>query len=586
MTFQTFDDPTSPDQGPPRLKALRAEMAKDNIDAFLIPRADAHQGEYVAPADARLAWLTGFTGSAGFCIAMADEAGVFIDGRYTVQVKEQVALDHFTPVDWPKTKPGPWLMERLPSTHNVAYDPWLHTQSEVEALETAGVSLTPTDNLVDRIWPDRPAAPQGRVEAMPLELTGKSSTAKREGIAKALKDAGQDAAVLTLPDSICWLLNIRGSDIPRNPVVHCFAIIHANARVDLFIDPAKVAHLGPDLSIDQHLPAAFPDALKALKGTLRVDRASAPAAVSQLITGDIAYAQDPCALPKAIKNDTEIAGTRTAHLRDAHAMVEFLAWLDDQKPGLTEIDTVTKLEGLRAQTNALRDISFDTIAGAGPNAALPHYRCSTTSNRAVKDGELLLVDSGGQYVDGTTDITRTVVFGTPSREQMECYTAVLQGMVAISMTRFPRGYAGRDLDPLARAPLWRMGLDFDHGTGHGVGVYLCVHEGPQRLSRISHVPFEPGMILSNEPGYYREGHFGIRIENLIVVQEAAPMGDNRDQLDFETLTWVPFDRRLIAVDLLSQAERDWINGYHAHVAQVVEVEGKTKEWLDAATAPL
>jgi len=491
MTFQTFDDPTSPDQGPPRLKALRAEMAKDNIDAFLIPRADAHQGEYVAPADARLAWLTGFTGSAGFCIAMADEAGVFIDGRYTVQVKEQVALDHFTPVDWPKTKPGPWLMERLPSTHNVAYDPWLHTQSEVEALETAGVSLTPTDNLVDRIWPDRPAAPQGRVEAMPLELTGKSSTAKREGIAKALKDAGQDAAVLTLPDSICWLLNIRGSDIPRNPVVHCFAIIHANARVDLFIDPAKVAHLGPDLSIDQHLPAAFPDALKALKGTLRVDRASAPAAVSQLITGDIAYAQDPCALP-----------------------------------------------------------------------------------------------SGGQYVDGTTDITRTVVFGTPSREQMECYTAVLQGMVAISMTRFPRGYAGRDLDPLARAPLWRMGLDFDHGTGHGVGVYLCVHEGPQRLSRISHVPFEPGMILSNEPGYYREGHFGIRIENLIVVQEAAPMGDNRDQLDFETLTWVPFDRRLIAVDLLSQAERDWINGYHAHVAQVVEVEGKTKEWLDAATAPL
>lgn len=584
--FQTFDDPTSPDQGPPRLAALRAQMARENLDAFLVPRADAHQGEYVAPADARLAWLTGFTGSAGFCIALAGEAGVFIDGRYSVQVKDQVDMAHFTPVPWPETKPGPWLMERLPPKHRVAYDPWLHTRSEIEALEDAGVTLVPSDNLVDRIWPDRPAPPQGRVEAMPLELTGKSATMKRTEIAATLKDAGHDAAVLTLPDSICWLLNMRGSDIPRNPVVHCFAIVHSDARVALFIDPAKIAHLGPDTAVDQHPPSAFADALKALGGTVRIDRASAPAAVSHLVGGTIAYAQDPCVLPKAVKNPTEIEGTRTAHLRDAHAMVEFLAWLDVQRPGLTEIEAVTHLEGLRAKTNALRDISFDTIAGSGPNAALPHYRCSETSNRAIKDGELLLVDSGGQYVDGTTDITRTVIFGAPSREQMECYTAVLQGMVAISMARFPRGLAGRDIDPLARAALWRMGLDYDHGTGHGVGVYLCVHEGPQRISRISEVPLEPGMILSNEPGYYREGHFGIRIENLIVVQEAAKLGDHRDQLDFETLTWVPFDRRLIAVDRLSPAERDWINTYHAHVAQVVEVEGKTKDWLEKATAPL
>ncbi|PTX54040.1 Xaa-Pro aminopeptidase [Litoreibacter ponti] len=584
--FQSFDDATSPDQGPPRLAALREELAREGYDGFLIPRADAHQGEYVAPCDDRLAWLTGFTGSAGFCAALRDQAGVFIDGRYRVQVKDQVALDHFTPVHWPETQAGPWLKDALPEPHNMAYDPWLHTQAEVEKIRDAGVTLVETDNLVDRIWEDRPAPPQGRAEAQPLELSGKSSGDKRKEIAAILKDAGHDAAVLTLPDSISWLLNIRGSDIPRNPVVQCFAILHADARVDLFIDPEKVAHLGPDPAIDQHPPDAFADALAALTGTIRVDRGSAPAAVSQLIEAEIAYAQDPCVLPKAIKNPTEIEGTRTAHIRDAHAMVEFLAWLDKQGPGLTEIDVVTALEGFRSKTNALRDISFDTIAGAGPHGAVVHYRCTTSTNRAVKAGELLLVDSGGQYVDGTTDITRTTVIGRPSREQQECYTLVLQGMIAISQARFPRGVAGRDIDALARAPLWRHGLDYDHGTGHGVGVYLCVHEGPQRLSRISEVPLEPGMILSNEPGYYREGAFGIRIENLIVVQEAPELGDRRDQLSFETLTWVPFERRLILRDMLAPHEIEWINGYHAEIWEKLELSGAARDWLDAACAPL
>ena len=586
--FQSFDDATSPDQGPPRLKALREELVKEGFHGFLIPRADAHQGEYVAPSDDRLAWLTGFTGSAGFCAVLYDIAGVFIDGRYRVQVKAQVDLDHFTPVAWPETKPGPWLKEHLPETHKMAYDPWLHTSSEVEAIEKTGVTLAASDNLVDRIWDDRPTPPMGKIMVQPLELAGESHNDKRARLAGDLKGAGHDAAVLTLPDSIAWLLNIRGTDIQRNPVPHCFAILHADARVDLFVATEKLTEIGGHLGagIRLHDPDAFLEELAALKGTIRVDKSSAPAIVSQAITANVAFDDDPCILPKACKNPVEIEGSRTAHIRDAHAMVNFLAWLDGQKPGLKEIDVVTALEGFRAETNALRDISFDTISGAGPNGAIVHYRCTKTTNRAVQDGELLLIDSGGQYVDGTTDITRTVAMGTPTHEQSECYTLVLQGMIALSIARFPRGVAGRDLDALARAPLWRHGLDYDHGTGHGVGSYLCVHEGPARISRISDVPLKPGMILSNEPGYYREGAFGIRIENLIVVEEAAAMGDDRDQLSFETLTWVPFDRQLIAVDMLSPLERKWINGYHAQIAEKLNVQGKAHDWLLAATKAL
>jgi Xaa-Pro aminopeptidase len=570
--FQTFDSPASPAQGPGRLALLRAQLAKSGLQGYLIPRADAHQGEYVASRDERLQWVTGFTGSAGFCIVLPQVAGVFIDGRYRTQVKLQVDLAHFTPVPWPETKPGPWILEHL-SAGVIGFDPWLHTADEIEKIQTAlqgsNVTLCATDDLVDAIWPDQPQAPQGKVFVHPDTLAGETAAAKRARLAVGLQVAGQEAAVLTLPDSICWLLNIRGADVPKNPVVQAFAIVSNTGGVDLFIDPAKMgadvkAHLGA--AVNLHNPSAFIPALKALRGPVRVDKTTAPLAVSDLIDQTV-WGDDPCRLPKACKNAGEIAGMREAHLRDGAAVVEFLAWLDAQTPkgGLTEIAVVQALEGFRRATNALHDISFDTICGAGPNGAIMHYRVTDESNRAIGQNELLLVDSGGQYRDGTTDITRTIAVGDPGEEARACYTRVLQGLIAISRARWPRGLAGRDLDPLARQALWMAGQDFNHGTGHGVGAFLSVHEGPQRLSRISEVPLEPGMILSNEPGYYREGAFGIRLENLIVVQVAEAMGDLRDQLSFETLTFAPFDRRLIDTHQLSAGERDWLNAYHAQV---------------------
>lgn len=569
--FQTFDSHASPAQGPGRLADLRGLLQAEGLAGFIIPRADAHQGEYVASRDERLQWLTGFTGSAGFCIVLPEIAGVFIDGRYRTQVKGQVDLAHFTPVPWPEVKPGPWIAEHL-AAGVVGFDPWLHTADEIAKIEAAlagGVTLRPVANLVDAIWPDQPAAPCGKAFIHPLEFAGESSASKRGRLGAELRAAGQDAAVLTLPDSLCWLLNIRGADVPKNPILQGFAILQADGRVTLFTAPAKIgpevlAALGPDVTVQP--PEAFIPALKALPGKVRVDKTTAPLAISQLVS-DVVWGDDPCRLPKARKNAAEIEGMRVAHLRDGAAMVEFLTWLDAEAPkgGLTEIDVVKALEGFRRATNALHDISFDTISGAGPNGAIMHYRVTEESNRSIGANELLLVDSGAQYLDGTTDITRTIAVGDPGDEARECYTRVLQGMIAISRARWPRGLSGRDLDPLARAPLWMAGQDFDHGTGHGVGAFLSVHEGPQRLSRINEVPFEPGMILSNEPGYYREGAFGIRLENLIVVEEAARIGDHRDQLAFETLTFVPFDRRLILTQALAPGERAWLNAYHAEV---------------------
>jgi Xaa-Pro aminopeptidase len=597
--FQTFTSHADPTQGPPRLAALRAHLAALGLAGFIVPRADLHQGEYVAARDERLQWLTGFTGSAGFCIVLPDIAGVFVDGRYRTQVKGQVDLGHFTPVPWPETKAGPWIAAHL-AKGRIGFDPWLHTADEIakieEALAGQGVTLDPVDNAVDAIWPDQPPPPSGAAFVHPLALAGKSSADKRAELAQELRKAGQRAAVITLPDSLCWLLNIRGADVPRNPVLHGLAILHDDARVTLFAEPAKFdddtrAHLGQQVALRP--PAAFVPALRTLTGPVRVDRATAPLAVSRELAEagvEVAWGDDPCRLPKASKNEAEVAGTREAHLRDGAAMVEFLCWLDAQAPkgGLTETDVVRALEGFRRATNALHDISFDTICGAGPNGAIMHYRVTEASNRPVRTGELLLVDSGAQYVDGTTDITRTVPVGDPGDEARACYTRVLQGLIAISRVRFPRGLAGRDLDPLARYPLWVEGQDFDHGTGHGVGVFLSVHEGPQRLSRLSEVPLETGMMLSNEPGYYREGAFGIRLENLILVVQAPPLGDMRAQLCFDTLTWVPFDRRLILADRLSRAERDWLDNYHAQTRRFLEnrVSEPARDWLLAATAPL
>lgn len=586
--FQTFTTTAAPEHGPARLSALRAELANEGLSGFIIPRADAHQGEYVAARDERLSWLTGFTGSAGFCVVLPDMAGVFIDGRYRTQVKSQVDLGVFTPVPWPETKPGEWIAERTEGM--IGFDPWLHTSDEIAKLETAGVKTKPVANMVDRIWGDQPPAPLGRVFVHPDALAGTGSAFKRRTLASALKGK---AAIITLPDSLCWLLNIRGADVPRNPVLHGFAILNADATVTLFAEAAKfddsvLEHLGPDVTLAQ--PDTLAAALAALEGPVQVDGATAPIAIRHLLEAagiPVISADDPCRLPKARKTEAEITATREAHLRDGAAMVEFLCWLD-QTSELTEIDVVKALEGFRRATNALHDISFDTICGAGPNGAIMHYRVTEATNRPVQQNELLLVDSGAQYIDGTTDITRTIAIGDPGDEARECYTRVLQGMIAMSRARWPKGLAGRDLDAIARYHLWLGGMDYDHGTGHGVGAFLSVHEGPQRLSRLSDVPLEPGMILSNEPGYYREGAFGIRLENLLVIEKAPRLTDDRDQLCFATLTFVPLDRRLILPERLSTGERDWLNAYHATVFGRISprVSDAAREWLRTATHPL
>ena len=593
--FQTFDSPTSPEQGPPRLAALRDAIADAGLEGFLVPRADVHQGEYVAPCDERLAWLTGFTGSAGFAAILPDIAGVFIDGRYRLQVRSQTDTAHFTPVNWPETKLSDWLRKHAPEGARIGYDPWLHTVTEIAeltaALDGSGIALKPTLNLVDRIWEDRPAPPSAAFVAYPDALAGESHADKRARLT-AEQNAGAD--VITLPDSIAWLLNIRGRDIARNPVPHAFALLYHDGRVDLFARPGKADgiadHLGPDVAV---LPQdGFAAALASLD-TARIDPKSCPQAVKdalKLAGVKTTEGSDPCILPKAKKTAAEIAGHREAQLRDGAAMVRFLHWLDTTAPGggLTEIDVVTALEGFRRETNQLLDISFDTICGAGEHGAIVHYRVTETTNRAVKDGELLLVDSGGQYLDGTTDITRTIIVGEPEAIHRDAYTRVLQGVIAISRARFPRGVAGNHLDALARYPLWTAGMDYDHGTGHGIGAYLCVHEGPQGLSRRATTPLDEGMLLSNEPGYYREGAFGIRIENLIAVVPAPAGVDERDMLAFETLTHVPFDRRLIDTGLLSRAELDWIDGYHADTLDKIAtlVDGAVADWLRAACAPL
>lgn len=598
--FQTFEVTARPEQGPPRLAALRAEMAQVGLDGFLVPRADAHQGEYVADCDARLGWLTGFTGSAGFAAVLRDVAGVFVDGRYRVQVRAQVA-DVFTPVNWPEVKLADWLAERMPQGGVVGYDPWLHTVDEVEKLDRAlagkGIALRATGNLVDRIWSDRPAPPAAPFAAWPEELAGETHPAKRARLGAALAAEGVAAAVLTLPDSIAWLLNIRGADVACNPVPQAFAILMADGRCDLFARPGKAegiaAHLGAEVRIRPD--GDFLDAVAGLSDPVRIDPASAPRILADRLSAagvEVRRGADPCLLPKACKNAVEIAGTREAHLRDGAAMVQFLAWLDAEAPkgGLTEIAVVRALEGFRRATNALREISFETICGSGPHGAIVHYRVTEETDRPIRQGELLLVDSGGQYIDGTTDITRTVTVGPAPEGAAAAYTRVLKGMIGISRLRFPKGVAGGHIDTVARMALWEAGLDYDHGTGHGVGVYLSVHEGPQRISRTSDVALEPGMILSNEPGYYREGAWGIRIENLIVVKEADPVpgGDARTWRDFETLTWVPLDRRLIEPALLTQAERDWVDAYHAGVLARIgpRVEGAARDWLHAACAPL
>ncbi len=574
---------------------MQEQLRREGIDGFLVPRADVHQGEYVSARDARLEWLTGFSGSAGFCIATKTEAGVFIDGRYKVQARQQIN-GVFTAVDWPETTAAAWLNAKFETEATIGFDPWLHTVDQVSTLKNdlTVVEIKPVENLIDRIWDDQPQPANMPFISHALENAGESHQSKRERLAKHLTS---DAVIITLPDSIAWLLNIRGSDIPRNPVPQAFAILNKDATVDLFALQGKAdqvqEHLGND--VRHHDIGDFVSFVEKMDGKIQIDPKWCPYAIAAILDKNhitTLHGDDPCLLPKACKNDAELSGARAAAKRDGAVMVQFLAWLDEVAPqgGLTEIDVVTQLEGLRRSTNVLRDISFETICGVGPHAALPHYRVSDDSNAAVVLDDLLLVDSGGQYVDGTTDITRTIIVGDPKSDHIKCYTLVLQGVIALSRARFPKGVTGAHLDTLARFPLWTAGMDFDHGTGHGIGSYLSVHEGPQSISRRSDVVLKEGMIVSNEPGYYREGDFGIRTENLIAVITAPKIAgaDKREMLAFETLTYVPFDRRLIDVNRLSPQEILWIDQYHADTLALLGdcVEWNVKKWLSAACAPL
>ena len=596
--YQSFDNQSDPDQGPERLNKLRNEMAARGLSGYLVPRADVHQGEYVAARDERLAWLTGFTGSAGFCAVLPDCAGVFVDGRYRVQVKNQIR-DVFTPVNWPEVKVPDWLRSNL-TKGTIGFDPWLHTLSEIEsyakALDGSDITLSPCENLIDLIWTDQPHAPMAKAFAYDEKYAGKSHSQKRKELADVLKDAGQDAVVITLPDSLAWLLNIRGGDVSHVPIAHGFVVLHSNASADLFMAADKLSqigeHLGPDIRV--HAPDRFDKYLANLTGTVGIDPDNVPMAVASILTtAGIATqrAQDPAILPKACKNSVELTQARGAHLRDAVAMCEFLCWLDAQAIGtLSEIDVAVALEGFRRADPALTDISFDTISASGPNAALPHYSVTKDSNRQLKEGEVMLIDSGGQYLDGTTDITRTIAVGVQPDAVKRAFTRVLQGMIAISKLRFPAGMAGRDLDAFARAALWAAGQDFNHGTGHGVGQFLSVHEGPQRLSRQSTIAFEAGMILSNEPGFYQENQFGIRTENLLVVQPAAlpEEGNIKTLFEFETLTFVPIDLRMVMAEMLSEHEKIWLNTYHQTCRDKINhrLSANFRVWLDQATRPI
>jgi Xaa-Pro aminopeptidase len=585
-----------------RLQALRAELQRCGVDGFLVPRSDEHQGEYVPTRAQRLAWLTGFTGSAGMAIVLANQAAIFIDGRYTLQVTQQVDMALFAPQPLAQMPPDKWLAGTLKPGMKLGFDSWLHGIGECERLAAAcvraGAELVAlAGNPIDAVWSDQPPPPLGPVVPHGQEFAGEESTAKRQRIALELAKSKADAAVLSLPDSIAWLLNIRGADVPHVPLPLSFAILHNDASVDLFIDPRKLTeaarqHLGNQVSVQP--PAAFDSALEALgqaKRTVLVDPTTAPYRVAHRLQSSgarLVREADPVALPKACKNAVEIEGTRKAHARDGAALTRFLGWLANASAQgmLTEMEASDRLEAIRREHGSCRDLSFDTISGAGPHGAIVHYRATDRSNRRLGQGELYLVDSGAQYPDGTTDVTRTIAIGQPTEEMRDRFTRVLKGHIALATVRFPAGTTGSQLDVLARRPLWEIGLDYEHGTGHGVGSFLSVHEGPQRISKLPNtVALRPGMIVSNEPGYYKEGGYGIRIENLILVQKADEAGKF---LHFETLTLAPIDRNLIDVSLLSDAELTWLNAYHARVAKQIgpQIDAPTQAWLEQATAPL
>jgi len=590
-----------------RLAALREELARRRLDGFVVPLTDEHMSEYVGAYAQRLAWLTGFQGSAGSAVVLPAEAAIFVDGRYTLQVREQVDETHWSYQSVPQTSTAEWLEKHAPDGARIGYDPWLHTRGWVKsarkALAAKGAELVAVDtNPVDAVWPDRPAPSAARLVVQPDELTGKTSVTKRAEIAEWLRSKKADSTVLSALDSIAWTFNIRGQDVDRTPVALAYALAHADGTADLYVAPDKIddsvrQHLGNGVRL--HGRSAFEPALRAMQGrTVAVDPERAVAAIFEALEAGgatLIEERDPVVLPKAVKNAVELAGHRAAQRRDGAALSRFLHWLSVEAHDgrIDELTASDRLQAFRAESGLLRDLSFDTISGAGPNGAIVHYRASAATNRSLEPGSLYLVDSGGQYQDGTTDVTRTVAIGTPTQEMRDRYTRVLKGHVAIARAVFPKGTRGGQLDILARQHLWAVGLDYAHGTGHGVGAYLSVHEGPQRIATPAasgggDEPLQPGMILSNEPGYYKAGEYGIRIENLILTVPVDIEGAEREMYGFETLTFAPYDRALIDPTMLDAGEIAWIDAYHARVRAIVspQLEGEAAAWLDRVTAPL
>jgi Xaa-Pro aminopeptidase len=602
--FQTFEEPESGVALTARLAALRQELARRKLSGFVVPRADQQQNEYVAPSEERLAWLTGFTGSAGLAVVLAQEAALFVDGRYTLQAAKQVDARAWAVESLVEPPPESWITKHLKSGDRLGFDPWLHTSAAAERLATAcnkaGAELVAVEsNPIDTIWTERPPPPVAPVAIHGPRYAGEAEAEKLARIRQELDKLGADALVLSDSHAVAWTFNIRGADVAHTPLPLSYALVPKDGRPTLFIDHRKLSNLTRDHlehSADVREPDEMTPHLTELAksgGTIALDSATAADALSRLIAaagGKPVRGSDPTALLKAVKNTTEIEGTRTAHRRDAVALARFLAFLDREakKGALTEIDTVEALETYRRDTGALKDVSFPTIAGTGPNGAIVHYRVTRKSNRRVVSGDLLLIDSGAQYEDGTTDVTRTVAVGEPTAEMRDRFTRVLRGHIAIARAVFPDGTTGAQLDTLARQFLWQAGIDFEHGTGHGVGSYLSVHEGPARISKLGTTPLKRGMILSNEPGYYKTDGFGIRIENLELVIAADVTAAEKPMNAFETLTFAPIDRRLVDVQMLSPAEIEWLNAYHAQVRSVVraQLDETDRLWLDVATAPL
>ena len=603
--FQSFDDFSDPAQGAEHTRDLKKELKSRGLDYFLIPRTDEYQGEYVAAYAERLAWISGFTGSAGFAIITPRKAVLFVDGRYTIQAAAQVDAKTYEILNIPETSPFRWLRENVKPGQKIGFDPNLITIQQATELSNIaselGAKKSPQKtNPIDTIWPDQPKPPMEDIRPHPIKYSGVKAADKITNIQQALNDASEEASILTDPLSIAWCFNIRGGDIPHTPVVLARAIIHKKARPQLFVDPEKLTpaadkHLKTTASIHpaKELFAALKKLAKS-KPKIRLDPNNCPSVYADFLKKNgavISHGTDLCIKPRAIKNTVEQSGSRTAHHRDGIAVTKFLAWLDESaaKSKLTEISAAKQLEQFRAETGALKELSFDTISGAGPNGAIVHYRVTQATDRRLKSGELYLVDSGAQYLEGTTDITRTVAIGRPSREMRDRFTRVLKGHIALADARFPIGTRGVDLDVLARHSLWAAGLDYDHGTGHGVGSYLAVHEGPQNISKRGMTPLEPGMIISNEPGFYKTGAYGIRIENLVLVNKASEIkGGERKMLSFETLTLAPIDLRLVNADMLNKDELNWLNNYHKRVEKELRPHLAPKEqvWLKSATAAL